>query len=103
MARKRFTREQIVAMFREVDVSLSQSEEVRSICRSLGITENTYYRWRQARILAMSGGWIRCKPRPGFHDNAKIFVNFSRVSYTPINPSLYQSSQAVLNAPGIIE
>ena len=58
MARKRFTREQIVAMFREVDVSLSQSEEVRSICRSLGITENTYHRWRQARILAMSGGWI---------------------------------------------
>lgn len=46
MARKRFTREQIFAMLREVDVSLSQSEEVRSICRSLGITENTYYRSR---------------------------------------------------------
>ena len=47
MARKRFTPEQIVAMLREVDVSLSQSEDVRSICRSLGITEQTYYRWRK--------------------------------------------------------
>jgi len=47
MARKRFTPEQIIGMLREVEVRLSQGENVKSICRSLGITDQTYYRWRK--------------------------------------------------------
>jgi len=34
-------------MLREAEVRLSQGEKVKDICRSLGITEQTYYRWRK--------------------------------------------------------
>jgi transposase-like protein len=47
MARKRFTPEQIIGKLREAEVKLSQGEKVKGICRSLGITEQTYYRWRK--------------------------------------------------------
>ena len=47
MVRKRFTPEQIIAMLREAEVRLSQGEQVEGICRSCGITEQTYYRWRR--------------------------------------------------------
>jgi transposase-like protein len=47
MARKRFTPEQIIGMLREAEVRLSQGEKVKGICRGLGITEQTYYRWRK--------------------------------------------------------
>jgi len=47
MARKRFTPEGIIGMLREAEVRLSQGEKVKGICRGLGITEQTYYRWRK--------------------------------------------------------
>jgi len=47
MSRKRFTPEQIIGMLREAEVRLSKGEKIKSICRSLGITEQTYYRWRK--------------------------------------------------------
>ena len=47
MARKRFTPEQIISMLREAEVKLSQGKKVKEICRRLGITEQTYYRWRK--------------------------------------------------------
>jgi putative transposase len=47
MARKRFTAEQIIGMLREAQVRLSQGKKLKGICRNLGITEQTYYRWRK--------------------------------------------------------
>lgn len=47
MARKGFTPEQIIGMLRETEVRLPQREKVKGICRNLGITEQTYYRWRK--------------------------------------------------------
>ena len=47
MPRKRFTAEQIIRMLNETEERLSRGEEVDTICRSLGITEQTYYRWRE--------------------------------------------------------
>ena len=47
MARKRFTPEQIIGMLREAEVRLFKGEKVKVICHSLGITEQTYYRWRK--------------------------------------------------------
>jgi transposase-like protein len=47
MGRKRFTPERIIGMLREAEVRLSQGEKVKGVCRSLGITEQTYYRWRK--------------------------------------------------------
>ena len=47
MARKRYTPEQIIAMLREAEVRLSQGEKTGAICRSLGVSEQSYYRWRR--------------------------------------------------------
>ncbi|AZI37951.1 transposase [Caenibius tardaugens] len=46
MARKRYTPEQIIAMLREAEVRLSQGEKIGAISRSLGISEQSCYRWR---------------------------------------------------------
>ena len=47
MSRKRFTPEQIIGILREADVKLSQGRSVEQLCREMGITEQTYYRWRR--------------------------------------------------------
>ena len=47
MSRKRYTAEQIIGMLREVEVELSRGQKLGQICRNLGITEQTYYRWRR--------------------------------------------------------
>ena len=47
MARKRYTPEQIIAKAWEADVRLAQGERTEPICKSIGITPQTYYRWRR--------------------------------------------------------
>ena len=47
MGRKRYTAEQIISMFREAEVLLNQGSTVGEVCRKLGISEQTYYRWRK--------------------------------------------------------
>ncbi len=47
MRRKRYTPEQIIGMLREAEVELSRGEKVKQVCRSLGVSEQTYYRWRK--------------------------------------------------------
>jgi len=47
MSRKRFTPEQIIAKLREAEVALAQGQTVAQVCRSLGIAEQTFYRWRR--------------------------------------------------------
>lgn len=47
MKRKRFTVEQIIRMLREAEVHLSQGKSVKLVSRELGITEQTYERWRK--------------------------------------------------------
>ncbi|MCB1380175.1 MAG: transposase [Novosphingobium sp.] len=47
MARKRYTPEQIIGMLREAEVRLSQGEKSGAIVRSLGTTEQSYYRLRR--------------------------------------------------------
>ena len=48
MSRKRYTPEQIISMLRPAEVESSRGEKVPQVCRSLGISEQTYYRWRKA-------------------------------------------------------
>jgi transposase-like protein len=45
--KKAFTAEQIIAKLREAEVLLSQGQKVGEVSRKLGITEQTYYRWRR--------------------------------------------------------
>ncbi len=47
MLRKRHKPEEIVAKLRQVDVLVSQGQCVADSVRSIGVTEVTYYRWRQ--------------------------------------------------------
>jgi len=47
MARKRYTPEQIIKKLREAEVLQSKGEKVEFLCRKLGITDVTYYRWRK--------------------------------------------------------
>ena len=47
MSRKRFAAEQIIGLLREAEVRLSQGRTVGQVCREMGITEQTYYRWRK--------------------------------------------------------
>jgi putative transposase len=47
MARKRYTTEQIIGKLREAEVEISKGVTVAQTVRKLGITEQTYYRWRR--------------------------------------------------------
>lgn len=47
MPRKRFTTEQIISKLREAEVELSRGKTVGQVCKHLGVTEQTYYRWRK--------------------------------------------------------
>lgn len=47
MPRKSNTSEQIISKLREAEVLLSQGQTVGDVCRSLNISEQTYYRWRK--------------------------------------------------------
>ena len=49
MARKRHTAEEIVAKLRQVDVLMAQGRQVADAVRAIGVTEVTYYRWRNER------------------------------------------------------
>ncbi len=47
MSRKRFSVEQIINHLREAEVLLSQGQTVGGICRRIGVSEQSYYRWRR--------------------------------------------------------
>jgi transposase-like protein len=47
MPRKHHKPEEIVAKLRQVDVLVSQGQPVADAVRTIGVTEVTYYRWRQ--------------------------------------------------------
>ena len=45
--RTRYTVEQIIPMLRETEVELARGATVAQVCRKIGVTEPTYYRWRK--------------------------------------------------------
>ena len=47
MVRKGYTPEQIINKLREAEVLLSQGATAGEASRKVGITEQTYYRWRR--------------------------------------------------------
>ena len=47
MAKRRYSAEQIISKLREAEVLQGKGEKIGPICRKLGVTENTYYRWRR--------------------------------------------------------
>ncbi len=59
MARKRHTAEEIVTRLRQVDVLTAQGRPVADAIRSIGVTEVTYYRWRN-EYGGLKGDQVKC-------------------------------------------
>ena len=47
MARKRSTAEPVILKLREAEASLAQEKAVGQVCKQMGVTVQTYYRWRK--------------------------------------------------------
>ncbi len=47
MPKKNFTTEQIISKLREAEVLVSQGQTVPAVCKVIGVTDQTYYRWRK--------------------------------------------------------
>ena len=47
MSRKRYTAEQIIGHLRQAEIRTSEGKTVAEAVRELGISEQTYYRWRK--------------------------------------------------------
>jgi putative transposase len=47
MAKKRYSAEQIINHLRQAEILISQGKSVREASRQIGISEQTYYRWRK--------------------------------------------------------
>ena len=47
MAAKRYSIEQIIVKLREAEIELGRGLKVPEVCRKLGISEQTFYRWRK--------------------------------------------------------
>ena len=47
MIRKRYTPEQIINKLREAEILLSQGNAIGVVCKKIGVSDYTYYRWRK--------------------------------------------------------
>ena len=47
MARKRYSDEDILKLPREIELNLASGNDVVTACRSVGISDATYYNWRK--------------------------------------------------------
>ncbi len=46
MSSRKHSTEQIIRKLREPEVKLAKGRSVREVCKQLGVTDQTYYRWR---------------------------------------------------------
>ena len=47
MAKKRYSTEQIIQLLREVEIHTSEGKTISQASRQIGVTEQTYFRWRR--------------------------------------------------------
>ena len=47
MVRKTYTPEQIINKLREAEIHINQGVSISEASRRIGVTEQTYYRWRK--------------------------------------------------------
>lgn len=47
MARKRYSDEDVLRLLREIELNLASGSDVASACRSVGVSDATYYNWRK--------------------------------------------------------
>ena len=46
MAKKRHTPEQVINKLREAEVAIAEGSTVAEVARRIGVTDQTFYRWR---------------------------------------------------------
>ena len=46
-ARKNFSTGQIINALRKAEVGIANGKAIKDVCRELGVSEQTYYRWRR--------------------------------------------------------
>jgi hypothetical protein len=78
MARKRYKPEEIVAKLRQVDVLVSQGQNMVDAIRQIGVSEVTYYRWRQEfgglkteQVKRLKDLELACRSGPARHCNRR--------------------------------
>jgi transposase-like protein len=71
MKKKEFSAEQIIGKLREAEVLLSRGSPVGEVSRKLGVTKQTYYRWRREY------GGMRLEQAP---DGKKEIIDFRQVA-----------------------
>ena len=47
MSRKRYSDEDVINLLRQIELSLSSGSDVQTACRSAGVSDATYYKWRK--------------------------------------------------------
>ena len=47
MGGKRYSTEQIIVKLRQAEIEMGRGVKVPEVCRKLGISEQTFYRWRK--------------------------------------------------------
>ena len=47
MGGKRYSAEQIIVKLRQAEIEMGRGVKVLEVCRKLGISEQTFYRWRK--------------------------------------------------------
>ena len=48
MAKQRYTTEEIIQKLREADVLIGQGQTIAQVTNQIGVTEQTYFRWRKS-------------------------------------------------------
>lgn len=48
MPKQRYTTEEIIHKLREADVLIGQGQTVAQACKQIGVTDQTYFRWRKS-------------------------------------------------------
>ena len=61
MAKKRYSPEQIIQSLREVEIHTSEGKTIAQSVRHIGVTEQTYYRWRKEYGVFSTGQAKRLK------------------------------------------
>ena len=47
MGARRYSTEQIIVKLREAEIEMGRGVKVPEVCRKLGVSEQTFYRWRK--------------------------------------------------------
>jgi len=75
MPRKYFTAEQIISKLREAEMLISQGKTAAEASRAVGISEQTYYRWRKECCMSSEHFCRRANAATALHPHLQQRTN----------------------------